>query len=285
MVAETDPQMQILQHKVALEQSHGLNVEMVGSTELHRRAPYLSEHIKGASHCPDEGMANALLAVTALAGGARNAGARFMTRTKVLRIEAAHEGWQVDTRAGTIRCERVVIAAGWSSGEIAATTGVGLSLTHRVIQMIATEACLPLVEHLVYHAEERLTLKQVTNGNVLIGGGWEASRDAVFDRPAVLRESLQGSVALALRIVPALGAASVIRTWAGPNVYTIDGLPILGAVPGRPGLFAAVCNTYGFTLGPRCGWLVAAALAGRATAQEAAELEVMSPARFASAKG
>ena len=70
-------------------------------------------------------------------------------------------------------------------------------------------------------------------------------------------------MAVAQRIVPALGDVSIIRTWAGPNLYTPDGRPILGAVPDRPGLFVAVCNTYGFTLGPQCGLLLAKMLAGR----------------------
>jgi len=283
MVAETEAQMRLLEDKVALERSQGLDVEMIASAPLQALAPYLSPRILGASRCPDEGMANALTAVTALADGARKAGARFMLNVRVDRLEPSGNGWRVETSAGAIGCERVVIAAGSSSGEIAATAGVNLPLTHRIIQMIATEACAPFVEHLVYHCEERLTLKQVANGNVLIGGGWEAARDAVFDRPSVLAESLRGSLRLAQRIVPRLAAASVIRTWAGPNIYTVDGRPILGAIPGRPGLFAAVCNTYGFTLGPQCGWLVAAALTGRATAAEAADLESMSLARLAAA--
>jgi glycine/D-amino acid oxidase-like deaminating enzyme len=91
---------------------------------------------------------------------------------------------------------------------------------------------------------------------------------------------VRGSLVLARRIVPRLAEASIIRTWAGPNIYTIDGRPILGAVPGRPGLFAAVCNTYGFTLGPACGRLVAAAVSGRASASQAAALAAMSPGRF-----
>ena len=280
MVAETEQQMRILHEKVALERLHGLNIEMLGAPELGRRAPYLAGHVLGASHCPGEGMANALTAVTALAEGARNAGAQFRLHARVEQIVASTAGWRVETSAGPIPCERVVIAAGSSSGDIAATAGLHLPLTHRMIQMIATEACDRFVEHLVYHAEERLTLKQVANGNVLVGGGWQASRDPVFDRPTVMAESLRGSLALAQRIVPQLGEASVIRTWAGPNIYTADGRPILGAVPGRPGLFTAVCNTYGFTLGPQCGWLVAAAIAGRATACEVAELEAMSPGRF-----
>jgi sarcosine oxidase subunit beta len=91
---------------------------------------------------------------------------------------------------------------------------------------------------------------------------------------------VRGSLALTRRIVPPLGELAVIRAWAGPNVYTPDGRPILGAVAGRPGLFAAVCNTYGFTLGPQCGWLVAAAMTGRASAHELSQIESMSVARF-----
>ena len=262
MVAETERQMQLLHDKVALERSQGLNVEMIDSAELERRAPYLAGHLLGASFCPDEGMANALAAVIALADGARAAGAQFRLNARVDRIEPTSGGWRVDTVAGPVQCERVVIAAGSGSEAIAGTAGVTLALEHRVIQMIATEACAPFVEHLVYHVEERLTLKQVANGNVLIGGGWEAGRDAVFERPTVLHESLRGSLALARRIVPRLGAAAVIRSWSGPNVYTRDGRPIVGAIPDRPGLYLAICNTYGFTLGPQCGALVAAIMTG-----------------------
>ena len=62
-------------------------------------------------------------------------------------------------------------ASGSGSGEIAATAGVDLPLAHRITQMIATEPCQRFIVHLVYHSEERLTLKQGANGNVLIGGG------------------------------------------------------------------------------------------------------------------
>ena len=227
------------------------------------------------------GMANALLAVTGLADGARKSSARFLLSAAVKCVEQYSWGWRVDTSRGPIRCRRVVIAAGSSSGEIAAMAGVELPLTHRVIQMVATEACEPFIDHLLYHAESRLTLKQVANGNVLIGGGWTASRDPVFGRPAVLSESLRASLAVARTIVPRLAEISMIRSWAGPNIYTPDGRPILGAVPGYPGLFAVVCNAYGFTLGPLCGLLVAELIAERPVSFD---LSSFSLSRFATAE-
>src|ERR1700730_2002536 len=281
MVAETDQQMQILHEKVALERAQGLPIEMIGGAELRRLAPYIADHVLGASYCPDEGMANALLAVTGLADGARQSSARFLLSAAVKCVEQYSWGWRVDTSRGPIRCRRVVIAAGSSSGEIAAMAGVELPLTHRVIQMVATEACEPFIDHLLYHAESRMTLKQVANGNVLIGGGWTASRDPVFGRPAVLSESLRASLAVAWTIVPRLAEISMIRSWAGPNIYTPDGRPILGAVPGYPGLFAVVCNAYGFTLGPLCGLLVAELIAERPASFD---LSSFSLSRFATAE-
>jgi len=231
MVAETDHQLRILHEKVVLERAHGLAVEMIDGAELRQLAPYIAGGVLGASICPGEGMANALLAVSGLADGARKAGARFMVNARVEGMESHSGGWRVDTTRGTIRGRCAVIAAGSSSGEVAAMAGVQLPLTHRDIQMVATEPCEPLIEQLLYHAESRLTLKQVANGNVLIGGGWEASRDPVFGRPAVLICGGDGkgqdfrplksavdadcrAVLLIGRDAPALGFRPSARAWA-----------------------------------------------------------------------
>lgn len=281
MVAETEHQMRLLHDKVRLERAHGLQIEMVDGAQLRRLAPYIAGHVLGASFCRDEGMANPLLAVTALADAARSGGARVVLNARVTALESLGNSWRVETTAGSVIARRVVIAAGSSSGDVAAMAGAILPLSHRPIQMIATEPCEPLVEHLLYHAESRLTLKQVANGNVLIGGGWTASHDAVFGRPSVILESLRGSLAVSQAIVPQLAAASVLRSWAGTVVYTPDGRPILGALTERPGLFAAVCNTYGFTLGPLCALLVAEQIAGRASSFD---MRAFSPERFVASK-
>jgi glycine/D-amino acid oxidase-like deaminating enzyme len=278
MVAETEAQLDTLRNKVALERSHGLRIDMIDRAELRRLAPYLSPRLLGASYCPDEGMANALLAVVALADSARRGGARFYTGARVDSLTSGNGGWRVGTRRGTVLCRRVVIAAGSRAADVAALADGHLPMAHRVIQMIATEACTPFIDHLVYHAEERLTLKQVANGNILIGGGWTAARGGTFERPVVLGDSLRGSLQLAARVVPRLGSATVIRSWAGPNIYTPDGRPTLGPMPEQPGLFAAVCNTYGFTLGPLCGLLVAEMIAGRPTSFDVSSF---APGRFA----
>lgn len=262
MVAENDHQMAILRDKAELERANGLAIELLDRVALQALAPYVSDRMIGASFCPGEGMANALLAVIALREGAQTKGARFLSHARVDGLEAGTK-WAAKTTRGPIRSRRVVIAAGSSSDRVAAMAGVSVPLTYRAIQITATEPCTRFIDHLLYHTERRLTLKQTANGNVMIGGGWSATIDPIYSRPAILHDSMRQSLWVAQDVVPQTGNLHVIRVWAGRNIYTPDGKPILGAVPGKPGLHLAVCNTYGFTLGPLCGRFVAEQIAGR----------------------
>jgi glycine/D-amino acid oxidase-like deaminating enzyme len=263
MVAETDQQIRALQTKIGLERANGLDVELLDAAELRELAPYLGEGFLGAAFCKTEGMANSLAAVSAFVDAATYQGARFFAGRTVNHLAPTENGWCVGTDSGAIRCRALIIAAGCWSDDIAAMADVTLPLSQRPIHVSVTEASAPFISHLCYHTDLRLTLKQAGNGNVVIGGGWSAAMDAQLDRPVVLRESLARSLWVAQRVVPAVGPLGLIRSWAGRNVYTPDGWPILGPVPGRPGLHLAVCNTYGFTLGPLCALLVAESVSER----------------------
>jgi glycine/D-amino acid oxidase-like deaminating enzyme len=103
----------------------------------------------------------------------------------------------------------------------------------------------------VLHGSRHLTLKQVANGNVIIGGAWTARLDPETQYQQVLRESLEGNLWVALQVVPALRDVNVLRSWATTSGGA-DGAPILGEAPGVPGFFNAV-TTNGVTLGPIIG--------------------------------
>uniref|UniRef100_UPI00197F1A5F FAD-dependent oxidoreductase n=1 Tax=Burkholderia sp. Ac-20379 TaxID=2703900 RepID=UPI00197F1A5F len=124
------------------------------------------------------------------------------------------------------------------------------------------EAAPPFITHLVQHAERSITLKQLATGQVVIGGGWPARLDAGAAGPVVEFDSLAGNLALAQSLVPALAPLQVIRTWAGINAK-VDGRGVLGEMPGRPGLFAAIPGDAGYTLGPLSARLVADLMLGR----------------------
>jgi glycine/D-amino acid oxidase-like deaminating enzyme len=122
-------------------------------------------------------MADPLAAVAGLADLARTAGATFRFHAAVTGLRQSPGGWEVATSAGCVACRQVVIAAGLWSAELAARARVHLPITHRPIHVSVTEVTEPLVGHLCYHTTQRLTLKQVARGNVVIGGGWGAGLD------------------------------------------------------------------------------------------------------------
>ncbi|MDP6785856.1 MAG: FAD-dependent oxidoreductase [Rhodospirillales bacterium] len=255
MVAEDGERFELLKRKTELERRYGIPAETISAAELRELAPAVSEHMVGAAWCPEEGKINPMLATPAVLDGALAAGARLYKETEVQDIERLSGGFLVRTSRGTFRAAKVLNACGGWASRVAAMVGLRLPTRANPIQLIVTEPAPPLIDQMLAHADRHLTLKQVTNGNFIIGGGWRAGLDADTLRPQVLRDSFEGNLWIANRVVPALASVLVLRSWAAMNV-AIDGAPIIGEAPGVPGFYNAV-TVNGVTLGPLIGRLTA----------------------------
>jgi glycine/D-amino acid oxidase-like deaminating enzyme len=262
MVAESDEHMAFLADKVALERDQGLDVHMVSGNELRTLAPYLSEAVIGAEYAPGEGKLNSLRAIAGLVKGAKQGGARLFQGRELLDLEHGAGGFTARVTGGRVRCQRVVNAAGPWSAQVAAKVGISLPVEPNCVQSGVTERTAPLVSHLVCHAEKILSLKQVANGGLIIGGGWPARIDPVTNGLTVLAENVRANVALACQMVPGLEKVRLLRSWAGVNIKS-DGKPILGEVPGVPGFYNVVPPDAGLTMGPICARLVVEQMTGR----------------------
>ena len=251
MVAETGEQMAKLEDKTALERSFGTPVEVIGPNELRALAPNLSERLVGAAYCAEEGKMSPLTAGPAVLEAALAAGARLFRETEVLAIERAGSAFVLRTTRGTVRAGRVLNAAGGWAPRVAAMLGVTLPVRASPIQLVVTETAPPLLTHLLAYADRHLTMKQMAAGNLVMGGGWPSRLDPESERAHVRRESVEGNLWVADRVLPALRSLRVIRTWAAMNVL-VDGAPILGEVPGVPGFFTA-STVNGLTLAPVLG--------------------------------
>lgn len=73
------------------------------------------------------------------------------------------------------------------------------------------------------------------DGRILAGSTEE---DAGFDR-STTAAAIEGLLAFAIGLVPALAGAQLERTWAGLRPSSADGLPYLGVVPGLENAFVA----------------------------------------------
>ena len=261
MVAGAEDDIGFLQEKVRRERARGLESVFFTAADLRDFAPYLSERILGAEFCPHEGRLNPIRATPALARGAQAAGGRILRRTEIHDLEAVETGFVATTSRGPIRCRRVVNAAGPWAARIAAMVGVRFPVSPSPIQMVVTEATAPVVRHMLLHAHRRLSMKQTTNGNIIVGGGWPAFWEKGMDQPRLVRTSIEGNLWVASSVVPALRQLKLLRGWTGINLL-VDGKPLLGEVPRLPGFFNAVTST-GYTLGAVVGKLIAEQMTGK----------------------
>ena len=263
MVAETREQLETLERKAEVELSHGLDVDILTGSDLRRAAPYLSPEIIGAEHCANEGKVNPILATPALAEGARQGGARILRATELMALTATDWGYEAHTSAGVITAKRVVNAAGASAGKVSKMAAICLPIRRFPRHMNVTEAGPPLFAPLLQHAGRLLTLKQASNGTVLIGGGWPSEPDETKSRLRIKRTSIEGNLGVARSVVPGVGRLRLLRTWPGVIVLTPDGNGILGEVPGHPGLFKAVPPNMGYTASPLCARLLTEVMLGK----------------------
>jgi glycine/D-amino acid oxidase-like deaminating enzyme/bacterioferritin-associated ferredoxin len=251
MMAETERELGLLREKAAREREMGIDVEVIGREELQRISPAVSAAMLGASFCPEEGKINPLKGTHGIYRGAVALGQRFATNVEVLHIAREAVGFRIDTRQGWYRAHLIVNAAGAWASQISGMVGTPVPVHGAPLQMIVTEPVAPAVHHLLAHVDRHLTMKQTRTGHFILGGGWTAGYDPITKYPTCLRDSLEGNIWVARRVVPSLDGVRVLRAWAAMNI-NIDGAPILGVMPGVPGFYNTVTSN-GYTLGPIMG--------------------------------
>ena len=235
---------------VAEQRASGVPVELVDGPAAQRLAPGLSPDCPGGIHCPIDGQADAMATVSAFATAARRLG----RITAVVREDGGREA-----------CDLAIVAAGAWSGTLLAGVGVRIPLQARALQMLLTDPAPPRLSPVLSRFAGGLSLKQLTDGAYLIGGGWPALiLDEAANRWEVREDSARGSLEVARAVYPPLAGCVVAERWAGIEAFTPDELPVLGPVPGTDGLLvAAGFSGHGFALAPVVGDVLARLGVGR----------------------
>jgi glycine/D-amino acid oxidase-like deaminating enzyme len=277
MIAEDQDQLKRLAEKCRRERKHGVETELIEKAELLRIAPYLNRDVCGAVYCAKEGKVNPLLANSAIRRAVIEYGGTIHTGSRVNTIDRSRDGFVVASDAGRFRTRRVMIAAGVGTGPLVAGLGIRLPTTAEPLHMNITNVAVPFMKHLLQHAESALTMKQLNNGQLVIGGGWPALPARESGVPGIVLDSLIGNISLAQHVVPGISDLHIIRSWAGVNTM-LDLVSVLGEVEAIPGLYIAVPGDAGYTLGPYCARLVIDQMLGRAPDYPLSPFSVM---RFA----
>jgi glycine/D-amino acid oxidase-like deaminating enzyme len=262
MVAETAEETRILIEKSEIESKQGLKVELLENDEIHNLAPYLNNKVQSALLCPDEGHCNPRLLTPAFARRTQANGTQILTDTNVSGIRRADGKWKIDT-AGRhqndmyepVIADVVLNAAGAWAAEVGMMAGISLPLFPVGLIMNVTEKVPPILKHLIQHAGRKLSMKQVDDGNLLIGGGWLAELQQnngqwLSHLPSMINtNTIKENLRVAADIVPFIKDLHLIRTWSGITTLAPDQLPLLGEIPRSPGLYVAAGGS-AFTYGP-----------------------------------
>jgi len=259
-----------LRRGITTARSFGVDVELLSAAEAHAKWPLMDPTgVEGAAWFPNDGHAQPSDLTQALARGARERGARVVEGVTVQSIQtAAGAVTGVETDAGTVRCEHVVVCAGQWSRDLVADLGVCLPLQPMQHQYMITESVdavargMPTLrdpDSLVYLKEEvgglclggyeRAPLAWAQNG---IPEGFQFSLlDANYEQFEPLMET-------GMARVPVLAEAGVRQIINGPEAFTPDGNFILGETPECRRLYVgAGFNAYGIAAGGGAGWALA----------------------------
>lgn len=237
--------------------------------ELARLEPALGQH-PGALLHPDDGAVNNLVLMRAFKAFL-TAHSRVTVRVETAtQLAARGDGLVITTLSEqTLSVPNVVLATGCWTPYVGGLPRM-LPIAPQRGQMISLAG--PPIGHVVIGRGGYVVPRG--DGRVLAG---TTADDAGFDA-STTEEGLATVRHIATGLCPPLATARMLNAWAGLRPMTPDGLPIIGAEPGLPGLFYACGHSRsGVLTAPLTGDCIAALVAREAPG---IDLAPFSPARF-----
>jgi sarcosine oxidase, subunit beta len=274
-LARTPEEAGTIAQLVEMQKALGLDLRLLADTGAIRAiAPAIESSILAASFCPTDGYADPIAATRAFAEAASLRGARIEEGVAALRIVVRKDRIEgVETAAGFIAAERVILAAGTHSAALLAPLGIVLPLRIMQVQVVLSVP-QPLVFRQVFGvANADCAGRQqpdgrfrYTSGIGAYPGDPERWSEASLAPPSPDITALRHRVG---RILPAVAEAPIERSWGGLIDMTPDGLPVIAASRSVRGLvIAAGFSGHGFGIAPVTGELAAALASDEATGHD-----------------
>lgn len=241
--------------------------EVLGHNALRKEEPAIGPSVIGAILHHQDGHANPLKLLMALAADVRRMGGRVLTGRTVTDV-ARRDGFRLTCGDGSVfGAGKVILSAGLGAAALGPKMGFRAPVRPQRGQVLITEKLEKLINR------PSLIARQVDEGGIQIG----ATNEEVGLDDGVTRKGLSGLAAEAIAAYPALARAQLLRSWGALRVLSPDGLPIYQESASMPGAYLVTCHS-GITLAAAHARLLPDWLEG---ADAAPDLEVFSEARFA----
>src|SRR5712692_3497690 len=252
--ASSKDQLMELQRGVSRARGIGLEVELVSAAEASRLMPVISQNsLHGAIWVPGDGHLDPHTATHALAAAARKLGARVLTYRRVTGIELSERTGikAVDTTAGRIETEVVVVAGGIWGPQLASMAGafvVSTPVDHQHAALLAVPGHEMPHDMPCFRDPDNLVYGKAEAGGMVLGGyetnpvarwidgvPWSHAGTSLPPDQARFEPLLAG----AARRFPFAHEAGIVKLVCHPDAMTPDAGPLVGPVPGVRGLYMA----------------------------------------------
>ncbi len=233
-MATAPDHLRVFEANAALQRRHGLTIEVLDRAGVAAKAPYvrIDDVLGGVFHARD-GYASPADYVMGYQKKAKELGVTFLFGEEVM----GREGRTLQTKAGSIAAEHVVIAAGAYSGRLGQRLGIEIPVKPVRRQCFVTE---PMPE---FPLPIPLPIDPGSGVYVLSESGGLLIGKADKEEPPSFNENadygfLEKVAELAMGRVPALENARIRTGWGGLYEVTPDNHPVIGAA-GEPGWWVA----------------------------------------------
>ncbi|MGH1413588.1 MAG: NAD(P)/FAD-dependent oxidoreductase [Pelagimonas sp.] len=241
--------------------------DVLGHNALRKEEPHIGPKVIGAILHHQDGHANPLKLLSALAADVRRMDGHVLVGKTVTEVEKP-DGFRITCADGTIvNAGKVVLSAGLGAAQLGPKMGFKAQVRPQRGQVLITEKLPKLINR------PSLIARQVDEGGIQIG----ATNEEVGLDDRVTQSGLSGLAAQAIAAYPALARAQLLRSWGALRVLSPDGLPIYQQSADMPGAYLVTCHS-GITLAAAHARLLPDWLEDTDVAPD---LEVFSETRFA----
>jgi glycine/D-amino acid oxidase-like deaminating enzyme len=215
--------------------------QMLAKDELQEMLPkiILGDEVSGASYCVHDGIVDPLNLLRAFYQGFSQRGGNYHPDQKVVDIQKDGSGFLVKTQTQQFKTQKLVIASGLGTTELAKLVGMKIPVNPQKGQVLVTERTAKLFPYATG------TIRQNANGSFMFGASHE---DTGFEVETTT-DILQTLISRALRTFPILKNIQLVRTWAALRVLTPDQKPVYCESEECSGAFALTSHS-GVSLAP-----------------------------------
>ena len=258
----------------SIAKSTGIEAHMITPAEAKALYPAINESIiEGAIFIPNDGQTNPVDTTMSLIAGARQRGVRVFENSPVsdlVRLPNGH--FSVKTPHGACECEKLVLACGLWTRDLAAKLGVRVPLYPAEHFYIVTEPMNAITPDLpVLRDTDGHTYVKEDAGKWLVGAFEPTGKPLCMeqlpaDTPFIELpddwDHFELPFTRAVELLPDLESAGIAKFFNGPESFTPDLLFILGEAPEVPNCFiSAGYNSEGIEFGAGAGralaeWIV-----------------------------